>query len=121
MVDAGGRVVMPGFVDAHTHPVFAGNRADEFEQRIAGRHATPRSPRRAEASAPPCAKRAPPAKTDLLGAPRRNTWAGFLADGTTTIEAKSGYGLTLEDECKMLRVIRRIRQLRMRSDVSGRA
>src|SRR5690242_6504996 len=36
IIDAGGRIVLPGFVDAHTHPVFAGNRADEFEQRIEG-------------------------------------------------------------------------------------
>src|SRR5881394_2766922 len=103
VVDAGGRIVMPGFVDAHTHPVFAGNRADEFEQRIAGRsyreiaaegggiRSTVRRTRAAS-------------ENDLLAAASKYAqW--FLRNGTTTIEAKSGYGLSLDDECKLLRVI----------------
>jgi imidazolonepropionase len=104
VVDAGGRIVLPGFVDAHTHPVFAGNRADEFEQRIEGatyaeiaaRGGGIRSTVRRTREA---------GETELLGAARQyRDW--FLAGGTTTIEAKSGYGLSLESELKILRAIR---------------
>jgi imidazolonepropionase len=106
IVDAGGRVVLPGFVDAHTHPVFAGNRADEFEERAAG--AT-----YAEIAARGGGIRSTVRRTreageaDLLAAARRyRGW--FLRGGTTTIEAKSGYGLTTADELKILRVIREL-------------
>jgi imidazolonepropionase len=106
VVDAGKRVVMPGFVDAHTHPVFAGNRADEFEMRAAGKSYQ-------EIAASGGGIRSTVLKTraasedELFVASRRySEW--FLRGGTTTIEAKSGYGLTLEDEMKMLRVIRRL-------------
>ena len=108
VVDAGGGVLLPGFVDAHTHLVFAGNRADEFEQRIAG--AT-----YAQIAAAGGGIRATVGRTrqatedELLEAARRHArW--FLAGGTTTVEAKSGYGLEAEAECKMLRVMRRLRQ-----------
>ena len=106
IVDAGGRIVLPGFVDAHTHPVFAGNRADEFEQRIegatyaeiAGRGGGIRSTVRRTRAA---------SEDELLAAARRyREW--FLRGGTTTIEAKSGYGLSVEAELKILRVIRRL-------------
>ncbi|HEX3085625.1 MAG TPA: imidazolonepropionase [Pyrinomonadaceae bacterium] len=106
VVDAGHRVVMPGFVDAHTHPVFAGTRANEFEQRasgasyreIAARGGGIRSTVRATRNA---------SQTDLVRAGRRYAdW--FLRNGTTTIEAKSGYGLTLEDELKILRAIKQL-------------
>src|SRR5438045_1982502 len=97
---------MPGFVDAHTHPVFAGNRADEFEQRAAG--AT-----YAEIAARGGGIRSTVRKTRaategaLLDAGHRYTeW--FLRGGTTTIEAKSGYGLSLEAETTILRVIRQL-------------
>jgi imidazolonepropionase len=110
VLDARGRVVMPGFVDAHTHPVFAGHRADEFEKRTTG--AT-----YAEIAAAGGGIRSTVRKTraasedDLAGAVQRYVrW--FLRGGTTTIEAKSGYGLTLDDEMKMLRAIQRIRPLR---------
>src|SRR5205823_388158 len=103
-VDAGGRVVLPGFVDAHTHPVFAGTRADEYEQRVAGvtyaeiaaRGGGIRSTvRRTRAASEP----------ELLDSARRyREW--FLRGGTTTIEAKSGYGLSLESELRILRTIR---------------
>ncbi len=106
VVDAGQRVVMPGFVDAHTHPVFAGIRANEFEQRasgatyreIAARGGGIRATVRATRNASPA---------DLVKAGER--YAGwFLRCGTTTVEAKSGYGLTLEDELKILRVIKQL-------------
>jgi imidazolonepropionase len=106
MVDAGRRVVMPGFVDAHSHPVFAGIRANEFEQRstgatyreIAARGGGIRSTVRATRNA---------SLPDLVKAGQRYAqW--FLRCGTTTIEAKSGYGLTIEDELKILRAIRQL-------------
>jgi len=106
VIDAGRRVVMPGFVDAHTHPVFAGLRANEFEQRaggatyreIAARGGGIRSTVRATRNA---------SLSDLIKASKRySEW--FLRGGTTTIEAKSGYGLTIEDELKILRAIRQM-------------
>jgi imidazolonepropionase len=105
-VDARGSVVMPGFVDAHTHPVFAGTREDEYEMRATGTtykeiaalgggiRATVRKTREAS-------------EEELVELARlRVRW--LLEHGTTTIEAKSGYGLTVEDEMKILRVIRRL-------------
>jgi imidazolonepropionase len=104
VIDAGGRIVLPGFVDAHTHPVFAGNRANEFELRCEG--AT-----YAEIAASGGGIRSTVRMTrasledELLDAARRyRDW--FLRGGTTTIEAKSGYGLSAESELKILRVIR---------------
>lgn len=108
VIDAGRRVVMPGFVDAHTHPVFAGVRANEFEQRasgatyreIAARGGGIRSTVRATRNA---------SLNDLIKSGKRYAeW--FLRGGTTTIEAKSGYGLTTEDELKILRAIKQLDQ-----------
>src|SRR3989475_8569534 len=106
VIDAGRRVVMPGFVDAHTHPVFAGIRANEFEQRTTGAtyreiaargggiRVTVRATRNASLS-------------DLVRIGKRYAeW--FLRSGTTTIEAKSGYGLTIEDELKILHAIKQL-------------
>jgi imidazolonepropionase len=106
VLDAGNRVVLPGFVDAHTHPVFAGTRVDEFEQRTAG--ATYEEIAAAGGGIRSTVRKTRAASEDELFqiARRRAEW--FLRGGTTTIEAKSGYGLSLEDELKMLRVIRRL-------------
>ena len=106
VVDAGGRVVAPGFVDAHAHPVFAGNRADEFEMRAAG--ATYQEIAAAGGGIRSTVRRTRAATEDELyaAALRREAW--FLRTGTTTVEAKSGYGLSVEDELKMLRVVRRL-------------
>ncbi|HEY8458971.1 MAG TPA: imidazolonepropionase [Blastocatellia bacterium] len=106
VVDAKGRVITPGFVDAHTHPVFAGDRADEFEARAAGKSYE-------EIAAAGGGIRATVAKTraaseDELFAASKRYCEWFLRSGTTTVEAKSGYGLTPEDEIKTLRVIRRL-------------
>ena len=106
VVDAGGRVVTPGFVDAHAHPVFAGHRADEFEQRAGG--LSYQEIAAAGGGIRSTVRRTRAASADELFATalRREEW--FLRTGTTTVEAKSGYGLTAEDELKMLRVVRRL-------------
>ncbi len=106
VIDAGGRIVLPGFVDAHTHPVFGGNRADEFELRAAGK--TYQQIAASSGGINSNVDRTRKAdETELMQAGRR--YAGwFLRNGTTTIEAKSGYGLTLEDELRLLSVIRRL-------------
>jgi imidazolonepropionase len=106
VVDAGGRAVLPGFVDAHTHPVYAGARLDEYEMRARG--ATYEEIAAAGGGIRSTVRLTRLASEDDLytAARRRMNW--FLACGTTTIEAKSGYGLSLDDELKLLRVIRRL-------------
>jgi len=106
VVDAGGRIALPGFVDAHTHPVFAGNRADEFEQRAEGATYAEIAARGGGIRA--TVRRTREASERDLAAAARRYRAWFLRGGTTTIEAKSGYGLTLEGELKILRVIRQL-------------
>jgi imidazolonepropionase len=104
VIDADGRLLLPGFVDAHTHPVFAGNRADEFERRCAG--ATYQEIAAAGGGILSTVRQTRAAtEEDLIGQSLKySEW--FLRCGTTTIEAKSGYGLSFEDELKILRVIR---------------
>ncbi len=106
VLDAGNRVVLPGFVDAHTHPIFGGTRVDEFEQRASG--ATYEEIAAAGGGIRSTVRKTRAAAEDELfeSATPRTEW--FLRGGTTTLEAKSGYGLTLDDELKMLRVIRRL-------------
>jgi imidazolonepropionase len=110
VVDAGNRVVMPGFVDAHTHPVFAGNRADEFEMRVGG--ATYQEISAAGGGIRSTVRKTRAASEEELFAAASRYAQWFLCGGTTTIEAKSGYGLSLEAELKMLRVIHRMGPLR---------
>lgn len=107
-IDAGGRLVTPGFVDAHTHLVFAGNRADEFEKRCAG--ITYQEISAQDGGIRSTVRKTRAAMEDQLFAAASHHAQWFLHGGTTTIEAKSGYGLTVEDELKILRVIRRIGQ-----------
>lgn len=108
-VDARGRVVLPGFVDSHTHLLFAGSREDEFARRVAGASyqeiaaagggilATVRATRAAELEELVALGRA---RLDLV-----------LRHGTTTVEVKSGYGLATEPELRMLEAIGRLREL----------
>ena len=101
--DAGGRVVLPGFVDAHTHLVFAGNRLDDFERRARG-ETYEQIANAGGGIWSTVQKTRAASEADLFEqAKQRVNW--FLRCGTTTIEAKSGYGLTSEDELKILRVI----------------
>lgn len=105
-LDCGGRLVTPGLVDCHTHLIYAGSRADEYERRLGGAsyleifeagggiHATVRSTRAAS-------------EDKLLALARRRAEV-LLSHGTTTAEVKSGYGLTTEDELKMLRAAARL-------------
>lgn len=106
VIDAEGCCVTPGFVDAHTHLVFAGNRAAEFEQRIAG--ATYQEIAAAGGGILRTVRltRAASEEELLIAAQRHRNW--MLRCGTTTIEAKSGYGLERETELRMLRVLARL-------------
>src|SRR5437773_5194624 len=108
IVDAGGRVVLPGFVDAHTHLVFAGNRLDDFERRARGESYEQIS-KAGGGIWSTVEKTRAASEADLFAqATKHAEW--FVKCGTTTVEAKSGYGLTLEDELKILRVIRSLNE-----------
>lgn len=98
-VDLGGRAVVPGFVDSHTHLVFAGERSAEFAARMAGEPYTGGGIVTTVA-----ATRA--ASTDELRAHTRRLLAEMTASGTTTVEIKSGYGLTVADERRLLEIAR---------------
>jgi imidazolonepropionase len=98
-VDAGGRCVVPGFVDSHSHLVFAGDRASEFEARMAGRRYEAGGIRSTVA-----ATRA--ASDEELAANLVRLLAEMRRQGTTTVEIKSGYGLTVHDEARALALAR---------------
>src|SRR6185369_15115333 len=106
LVDARGQVLMPGFVDAHTHPVFSGTRVEEFEERSKGATYHEIAARGGGIQSTVNATRGAYEEILAYESWRYSDW--FLRSGTTTIEAKSGYGLSLEDELKILRVIKRL-------------
>lgn len=109
IIDAGGKVVLPGLVDPHSHLVFAGTRENEFEMKIRGTAyldilaggggilGTVRATRAAE-------------EAELVRIGEKYI-GEMLAQGTTTAEVKSGYGLTTEDELKQLRAVRRLQEI----------
>jgi imidazolonepropionase len=108
VLDCENRIVTPGLIDCHTHLVFAGNRTNEFEQRLTGVPyqeiarqgggiiATVKATRKAS-------------EKELLNNALRHL-SGLIKDGVTTVEIKSGYGLTLESELKILRVAKQLEQ-----------
>ncbi len=116
VINAKGKTVLPGFVDPHTHLVFAGSREDEFQMRVEGTSymeilnngggvfKTAKETRRTRVE-----------KLAELGLERMDD---MLAHGTTTVEVKSGYGLTTEDELKILEATRRLNQLHCMNVVS---
>ena len=109
IVSASGKTVLPGFIDPHTHLVFAGSREDEFQMRVEGTPymeildsgggilKTVRETRRAS--------------VEKLVENGTETLNAMLEHGTTTVEAKSGYGLTTKDELKILEVIQRLNEM----------
>ncbi len=109
-IDAGGRWISPGLIDCHTHLVYAGNRAGEFEQRLQGvSYADIARAGGGIVSTVRATRAASDAELLAQSLPRLDA---MLAEGLTTVEIKSGYGLTLEDETKQLRVARQLAQSR---------
>jgi len=105
-LDVSGDAVIPGFVDAHTHLVFAGDRSDEFARRLAGESYTDIA-----ASGGGILSTVKPTRSaseeTLFDLAAQRVWT-MIRGGTTTVEIKSGYGLDLETELRLLRVARRI-------------
>ncbi len=100
-------IALPGFVDCHTHPIFGDTRADEYDMRCRGM--TYQEIAAAGGGIRASVRHLRAAGADLLAEKAELYFRRFLAHGTTTIEAKSGYGLSLEDEIKSLRVLAALR------------
>jgi imidazolonepropionase len=106
-LDVGGRVVLPGFVDSHTHLIFPASRADEYEQRIAG--ATYEQIARAGGGILSTVRKLRRASPQALMERALAVLRSFAAHGTTTVEAKSGYGLDSASELNILELQRELR------------
>lgn len=106
VIDVGGRVMLPGWVDPHTHAVFSGYRADEYEARIRGESYLEIEKRGGGIKR--TVREVREIKEERLFELSRVRLLGMLEQGTTTVEIKSGYGLDFENELKMLRVIGRL-------------
>ncbi|SUZ89480.1 uncharacterized protein METZ01_LOCUS42334, partial [marine metagenome] len=107
-IDADGALITPGFVDSHTHPIFSGNRANEFGMRVSGKSYEEIASMGGGIISSINGVRNASEEQLLEECLERINF--FLVHGTTTIEAKSGYGLTIEDELKSLRVIKRLNE-----------
>jgi len=108
-IDAKGKLVIPGFVDPHTHLVFAGSREDEFEMRLKG--ATYMEILQQGGGILKTVQETRRASEQELIENCRKTLNIMLEHGTTTVEAKSGYGLTIKDEVKCLHVLKRLNEI----------
>ncbi|NQV17966.1 MAG: imidazolonepropionase [Armatimonadetes bacterium] len=106
IIDASNKVVMPGFVDPHTHPIFVNTRENEFEMRIKGKSYVEisQSGGGIRSSIEDVRKAS---EDELYKLAEKRVWR-MITNGTTTLEAKSGYGLSTESEIKMLKVIKRL-------------
>ncbi|MEW9804833.1 imidazolonepropionase [Mesorhizobium sp. ZMM04-5] len=109
-IDCEGRLVTPGLIDCHTHLVHAGNRANEFEMRLAG--ATYEEVARAGGGIVSSVKALRAASEDELVRQSLPRLDALIAEGVTTVEVKSGYGLDLDNEAKSLRAARRLATVR---------
>ena len=107
-IDCRGWVVMPGFVDSHTHLVFAGSRVGDYEARLRGE--TYEEIAREGGGIKLSAERVRQATIDSLVRQAQGFLEQFAAHGTTTLEVKTGYGLDVAQELKLLEVIRRLRK-----------
>jgi imidazolonepropionase len=107
-LDLGGRVVLPGLVDSHTHLIFAASRAAEYEQRVAG--ATYEAIARGGGGILSTVRTLRRAKTEALKTRALAALRQFAAHGTTTLEAKSGYGLDAKNELATLRLLSELHQ-----------
>lgn len=108
VIEADGRVVMPGFIDCHTHACWAGDRLDEWEQRLGG--LSPAEILKKGGGIQATVRAVREATRKQLAAALRTRLDLMLAAGTTTVEVKSGYGLSIEAELKMLHAIQRAGQ-----------
>ncbi len=109
MVNANGKTVLPGFIDSHTHLVFAGSREDEFQLRVEG--VSYMEVLHAGGGILKTVKETRRASVEKLVENGTETLNAMLEHGTTTVETKSGYGLTTKDELKILEVMDRLNQL----------
>jgi imidazolonepropionase len=109
VVDCGGRWITPGLIDCHTHLVWGGDRADEFERRLAGASYAEIAAAGGGIVSTVRATRA--ASEEELAQAGARRLAPLLAEGLTTVEIKSGYGLTQADELKQLRAARQVASL----------
>ena len=105
-LDCEGRWITPGLIDCHTHLVFAGDRAGEFERRLAGE--TYEAIAREGGGILSTVRATRAASCDALVETALPRLDGLIAEGVTTVEVKSGYGLTSDDEMKMLRAAREL-------------